>query len=187
MGLDMRLSKRTYVKNWEHMKPEEKVQVKLSGNEKKIKGINIDKITNIEEEVMYWRKANAIHKWFVDNCGDGEDNCQEIYVSRDDLKKLLSICETIIEKCPLVKGKVKNGETFDAKTKKFIPIMQEGKVLTNIEVAKELLPTQEGFFFGSTDYDEYYMEDLKRTVEVLKPIVENMEDDYGDYYYCASW
>lgn len=187
MGLDMYLGKRNHVKNYGFEKEEERVVITIKGREKDTKNIKPERISCIIEDVMYWRKANAIHKWFVDNCGDGEDNCQEIYVSRDDLKKLLSICETIIEKCPLVKGKVKNGETFDAKTKKFIPIMQEGKVLTNIEVAKELLPTQEGFFFGGTDYDEYYMEDLKRTVEVLKPIVENMEDDYGDYYYSASW
>lgn len=186
MGLDMRLSKKTYVKNWEYMKPEEKVQVKLSGNEKKIKGINIDKITNIEEEVMYWRKANAIHRWFIENCGNGEDNCQEIYVSRDDMKKLLSICETIIEKCPLVKGKVKNGETYDAKTKKWIPIMQKGKVLTNIEVAKELLPTQEGFFFGGTDYDDCYMDDIVKTRDILRKELET-EEDFGSYYYEASW
>jgi hypothetical protein len=34
-------------------------------------------------------------------------------------------------------------------------------------VAKELLPTQAGFFFGSTDYDEYYYEDLVYTRDLL--------------------
>jgi len=64
--------------------------------------------------------------------------------------------------------------------------MEEGKVLTNIEVAKELLPTQEGFFFGSTDYDEYYMDDIVRTRDILKKELE-AEEDWGSYYYEASW
>ncbi len=29
----------------------------------------------IQEEVAYWRKANAIHKWFVENVQDGQDDC----------------------------------------------------------------------------------------------------------------
>ena len=182
----MYLEKRNHVKNYDFEKEEEKVVITIKGKEKDTKNIKPERISCIIEEVMYWRKANAIHKWFVDNCGDGEDNCQEIYVSRNSLKRLLDICETIIEKCPLVKGEVKNGETYDAKTKKWIPNMYDGKVLTNIEVAKELLPTQEGFFFGGTDYDEYYMDDIVRTRDILKKELE-ADEDWGSYYYEASW
>jgi hypothetical protein len=32
------------------------------------------------------------------------------------------------------------------------------RVLQNPDLAKELLPPRPGFFFGSTDIDEYYME-----------------------------
>lgn len=185
MGLDMRLSKKTYVKNWEHMKPEEKVQVKLSGNEKKIKGINIDKITNIEEEVMYWRKANQIHNWFINNCADGDGNRTEMYVSQDQIKELYDTCQKVLAGSKLVKGKIKNGSHIE--NGKWVDNLEDGEYIEDSSLAEELLPTTSGFFFGSTDYDEYYIEDLKRTVEVLKPIVENMEDDYGDYYYSASW
>lgn len=185
MGLDMTLSKKTYVKNWEHMKPEEKVQVKLSGNEKKIKGINIDKITNIEEEVMYWRKANQIHNWFINNCADGDGGRTEMYVSQDQIKELYDTCQKVLAGSKLVKGKIKNGSHTE--NGKWVDNLEDGEYIEDSSLAEELLPTTRGFFFGSTDYDQYYIEDLKRTVEVLKPIVENMEDDYGDYYYSASW
>ena len=33
---------------------------------------------SVSVNAAYWRKANAIHKWFVDNVQDGEDNCQSI-------------------------------------------------------------------------------------------------------------
>lgn len=98
--------------------------------------------------VAYWRKANAIHKWFVDVSGE-EDNCQRIYVSGKKLKELVDLCK---------------------------------KVLKKHKLASELLPTQSGFFFGSTEYDEYYFDDLKSTVEKLKDI-----DEDGEYVYQASW
>jgi len=37
---------------------------------------------------MYWRKANAIHNWFVQNVQDGVDNCGSYYVNRGDMVKL---------------------------------------------------------------------------------------------------
>lgn len=48
-------------------------------------------------ELMYWRKANAIHKWFVDNVQEGEDDCKEYYVTVDDLKQLLSVIYTVLQ------------------------------------------------------------------------------------------
>lgn len=41
----------------------------------------------------YWRKANQIHKWFVDNVQNGEDDCDLYYVSQDKLKQLLNTCK----------------------------------------------------------------------------------------------
>jgi len=54
------------------------------------------KLTHLNYEGMYWRKANAIHAWFVENVQDGEDNCQEYYVSFDDLMKLMELCGEVI-------------------------------------------------------------------------------------------
>lgn len=50
--------------------------------------------------------------------------------------------------------------------------------------AETLLPTQSGFFFGSTDYDENYYEDVKVTIQVLEKILAEPGDFY---YYQASW
>jgi hypothetical protein len=40
-------------------------------------------------------------------------------------------------------------------------------VLEDPAKAPELLPTQEGFFFGSYEYDEYYLDDLRDTHDML--------------------
>lgn len=57
-------------------------------------------------------------------------------------------------------------------------------VLKNPELAEEIMPTQSGFFFGSTDYDEYYLQDLEDTIaQVSKILAEtNWEEDEIIYY-----
>jgi hypothetical protein len=47
-------------------------------------------------KVGYWRKQNAIHNWFVDSVGGGEDNCRPYYVSRSDLDELVSLCQSAL-------------------------------------------------------------------------------------------
>jgi hypothetical protein len=51
----------------------------------------------ISVTVAYWRKANAIHKWFVDNVQGGEDDCGEYPVSRYQLRELQALCKEIID------------------------------------------------------------------------------------------
>ena len=43
--------------------------------------------------------------------------------------------------------------------------------LVSTAAASELLPTTEGFFFGSQEYDQYYFEDLKTTKTQIDKIV----------------
>lgn len=102
-------------------------------------------------EVGYWRKANQIHKWFVDNVQEGEDNCAMYYLDEDDLKELKQLCE---------------------------------EVLKNPDKANELLPTQEGFFFGTYEYDEWYFYDIKDTIEICKWCLSK---DFDWFYYQSSW
>ena len=189
MGLDHNLTKKTYVKNWDHMKPEQRHQVTVLRAGKPVPHIDPDKVAYIEEDIIRWRKANHIHAWFVENVQDGNDNCAEYYVTVDDLKRLLDICERIIEECPLVPGKVQNGSRMIAGGG-FEPIMEDGMVMTNTEVARSLLPTAEGFFFGSTDYDQWYMRDVKHTAEELRKVVDAHDtgaDGGANYYYHSSW
>lgn len=58
----------------------------------------------------------------------------------------------------------------------------------NPAVAQEFLPTQSGFFFGSTEYDDYYWGDMQYTAEELTRVLSETTDDYGiDFFYQASW
>lgn len=151
MGLDMYLSKKTYVKQWDHQSPEEKYEVVVTKGGKPVDNIKSNKVAYIVEEAGYWRKANQIHRWFVENVQRGDDNCGEYYVDREKLRELLELCK-----------KVKSDSTL----------------------AEALLPSASGFFFGSTEYDEWYFNDIDNTIAILE---EALEDDRADYYYSSSW
>jgi len=86
MGLDMYLTKKSYVKKWDFQKKNHEVDVKYDGEDRL--DIKPERISEVVEEVMYWRKANHIHGWFVENIQGGIDECQESHVELDDLIKL---------------------------------------------------------------------------------------------------
>jgi hypothetical protein len=104
-------------------------------------------------KIGYWRKANAIHDWFVQNCQDGNDDCREAYVPIEKLEELRNICKM---------------------------------VLGNHALASEHLPTSSGFFFGSTDYDEWYYKDLESTVEIIDNALSKISDEWT-FAYQSSW
>ena len=119
---------------------------------------SVSRVTSYK--VGYWRKANAIHRWFVDNIGNGVDDCKPLHVSLGDLKALLAKCK---------------------------------KVLLEPYNAPEILPTQDGFFFGPTDYDALYFKDIDKTIAILTPLIatiERLQQERKNYYeieYEASW
>jgi len=145
----MYLTRKEYVKDWDHTPKEKRKNVEVFMNGKKI---DTKKLDYLEFEVIDWRKVNHIHKWFVDNCQDGIDDCSIAFVPTDKLKELVDLCEY---------------------------------VLKDKEKAEELLPTQEGFFFGPTEYDEYYFEALEETVYVIDKELREHPDD--EYIYHSSW
>lgn len=189
MGLDMYLRRKHYV-GAQYDFRNVKGNIDIMIGEKKLP-INFNKVEYIEEQIGYWRKANAIHKWFVDNVQDGEDDCKEYYVDLEHLEELLGLCKEVKEKAIIKEGKVISYYTFDENANK-IPHYEEGKIIENAEEIAKILPTQEGFFFGGTQYDQWYMEDIEYTIEMLSSIIEeekkwNKDKYYSDYYYCSSW
>lgn len=65
--------------------------------------------------------------------------------------------------------------------------MRTRKVLDDTSLAEELLPTEAGFFFGSTLYDEDYVESLEETVEQITEILEDPDIDEYSFSYHAWW
>jgi len=154
MGLDMYLSAKKYMSKYFDPADSDKIAEinKLFGVVGEEDGdYGAQEVTF---RVAYWRKANAIHDWFVKNCQEGVDECQETYVTREQLQELIDLCKDVVE---------------------------------NPKKASEKLPTASGFFFGNTDYDEYYMQDLKYTIERLQKILDDPAFAKSNFYYQSSW
>lgn len=60
------------------------------------------------------------------------------------------------------------------------------QVLNDISLAPKLFPSCGGFFYGSTDYDEWYIDDLKSIQEIFSKILEEWNDKECEFYY-QSW
>lgn len=80
-----------------------------------------------------------------------EENCEDKEVFLSEFKTLVERCEKVLEH----KGEDEH------------------------RYAKELLPTSAGFFFGSTEYGDYYYDDVKEVKEWASGIIAdtNEEDD----------
>lgn len=59
------------------------------------------------------------------------------------------------------------------------------EVLENRKRAAELLPTASGFFFGGTDYDDWYFQDIEATIRILDDALALPES--WEFEYCSSW
>jgi len=58
------------------------------------------------------------------------------------------------------------------------------KVKADHSLADSLLPSASGFFFGGTEYDEWYFDGIDNTIQILE---EALEDGNGEYLYSSSW
>ena len=92
MGLDMYLTARHFVSEFSDKELSTKLTELANGI---VKGRRVNGIT---VEAMYWRKANAIHNWFVKNVQDGIDDCKEYHVPADKLKLLLDVVNDVLER-----------------------------------------------------------------------------------------
>jgi hypothetical protein len=161
VGLDQYLYRREYISGWDwNDNPKEMKMysdiLEYTGAERCVGSPH----AQIEVCVGYWRKANAIHGWFVNTLADGVDECQSIYVSKGDLEKLHLACNNVL-------------------------LAPAGIGMEDVAAQHGLLPTR-GFFFGSYDIDQYYMEDLKNTMMQIENILAT-SGEYSDFIYRASW
>lgn len=163
MGLDMYLNARKYVEkiDWKKMHDSDNLEYKdavLPDFANVVNSVGLSDLAtdiygaSVSVTALYWRKANQIHNWFVNNVQQGNDDCGNYYVSHEKLDELLSVCENAY----------KNRDP------------------------QELMP-QGGFFFGSTDIDEYYWNDIKHTIKGIKRIKKHNDYDRLSFYYDSSW
>ena len=113
--------------------------------------------TEATYQIGYFRKFNALHSYIVKTFADGIDECQEILLYKEDVEQIKKVLDDVLN------------------------------AHQQVEKAKELLPTQSGFFFGGTDYDEYYFEEAKVAADLMQSFLDNFDFDKYQLIYEASW
>jgi hypothetical protein len=175
MGLDMTLTKTIYIGgDYQHNKVTGSINILQDG--KPIK-VDLEKVTYIQEKAIYWRKANAIHSWFVSEVQDGEDECRPHDVSFKQLTELSTLCQRTIDQLQTVKMVQK--EVPDHVHNSLKTMTVEMYDITPEEL--QISPTS-GFFFGSSDIDEGFVKYLQHTIDSIAEL-----DPTADYEYCSSW
>lgn len=113
--------------------------------------------TEIRYQIGYFRKFNALHSYIVKTFANGIDICQDVFLFKEDVKKIKKVLDDILE------------------------------TANTTEKAKELLPTQSGFFFGGTNYDEYYFNEAKVAADLMQNLLDNFDFVNYQLVYKASW
>jgi len=72
-------------------------------------------------------------------------------------------------------------------TEKHLEKLQKDLSKVTRENAEEVLPTQEGFFFGGTDYDDYYFDDIEKTKAMVSYLINQIEHRERTLIYQSSW
>lgn len=91
MGLDMYLTADRYISKYTDEDAKEKL------NSLDIHPTANADVCSITYDIAYWRKANAIHQWFVKHCQNGIDECQRSYVAHEQIDKLVQLCKSVLE------------------------------------------------------------------------------------------
>lgn len=110
--------------------------------------------------IVCFRKVNFLIPYF-----DYYDNVEYKEISKCEIEELINVANTILA------TKVGEGEN----------------VTIDKELAEELLPTQCGFFFGSTEYDALYIADLEYVVEQMTQVLNNVDWETETLEMYCSW
>lgn len=116
------------------------------------------------EEIGNFRKVNFLMNEFA-----YYGNCEYKEISRDELKELQEKCARVNAISPINPQDDENDWCYE-----------EG----DIELAKELLPTCSGFFYGNTDYNYWYFYDVHEVLEWVTGVRKNLADDEVVLMYC---
>jgi hypothetical protein len=206
MGLDMYLTARKYVNRIDWKKSQGSELVETAEYKRVRKALGFDDYDeaggvqgiSCEIHVGYWRKANAIHNWFVKNVQNGTDNCDRYNVSREQLEALrdecaraLDLAPELVERVPAMAGGIPESEIINEN-----PMEAFAKIFEHIQVAtheaefqpepdNKPLPPANGFFFGSANRDSYWLESAKYTFDLMNKCLAL--PDNVDFEYTSSW
>ena len=121
-------------------------------------------INNDEKEVAYFRKVNFLLPFF-----NYQQNGSDVIIEKCLVENLVNLCNDVLK----LYHKHKAGE-FD-------------KLFELRTFVSEHLPTTSGFFFGSTEYDENYFENVESVRDKFSNILDTFDWENEIFFMRCSW
>ena len=184
MGLDMLLTKKTYVRNWAHNPPEKRFEVTVLQNGKPHPKIKTERISYINEVLAEWRKNEVIHQFMLGEFS--EESFDNLYVN--DIKYMVEHFEALIkafEKCKPKETEV-NGIGLSGNRITYTEIIYlYEEIINNID--EEFETIGDYFLNQPGNLTEGFLDNLKNTVEILKEEIDTNPNDSVSYRYSYSY
>lgn len=163
------------------------------------------------KEEAYWRKFNALHGYIVNNFAEGKDDQKPIFLDEFDLKTIQQVVRDSIKlysQC--VKELLKSDAVFASEYKEWLALKAQEKTANDQyerfctleeNIAKKVTPLIEeyifegasclkptsGFFFGSEEFDDYYLSECIRTDKILTSLLKSEDFNKKQFYYTCWW
>ena len=139
-------------------------------------------------QVGYFRKVNCLLPFF-----GYEDNCEYLAIDEYQMKELVEVAKELLKEHHAI-------NSFILSYKEMLEVYKDDKEKTKeiqekidalwanfSEIASKKLPTTSGFFFGCTEYNEWYVNDLTEIVNVFEKILDNTDFDIDQIVMYCWW
>lgn len=138
-----------------------------------------------QEEVAYFRKVNCLVEWVEHNVREF-DNCEDVVLSKEDITNLRNDARKVVK---ILKTATTHDSEYEAGWKNGEPIIEIEKVYDDkyADAIEEILPTRNGFLFGSSGYDEWYFSNVKDVLKSMNKILKETDFDKEEIIFHCWW
>lgn len=139
-------------------------------------------------QVGYFRKVNCLLPFF-----GYEDNCEYIAVEEYQMKELVKVAKALLKEHHAMNSSILSYkemlEVYKDNKEQTKEIQEKMDALWEnfAKIAHANLPTTAGFFFGSTKYNEWYVNDLTEIVNVFEEILDSTDFEIDQIVMYCWW
>lgn len=117
----------------------------------------------------------------------GNDDCSYYTVTEDNLMDLKEVCEKVVALNPYSIDENSGLFYSDASSLVSNGAISPADYMLLAAKLEQILPTESGFFFGSTDYSPYYFKETQDTIDIIEKILKDADFEKEVYLYVSSW
>lgn len=150
-------------------------------SEKERENVRAPKEPSKDLIVGYFRKHHSIHKWFVNNIQNGNDDCGRYKISVKDIETLKELCEEIMTHVTKEKPEPKfymgiNGQIEEVWQYDKYTVDEDGK-----KIIDEKLPSHHQSWEGINYSDDYFYT-VENCIEVLNKVIDFCNGNFFGIY-----